>query len=570
MKKCISILSILLFTLIAFTSQSADKRPNIIVILSDDSGYTDLGSFGGEIDTPNLDQLANEGMRFSDFYTNARCSPTRATLLTGVDAAHVGFGGGVVGDWVRELPFKAHRGRLPYEQPLISEMLGSNGYQTLMVGKWHLGGSYIKEQPELLSPYWKKTHPPSMKLTQEEMELDYLALPPQRGFQKSFVFHGAQGNLFYLPEDQHEYYEDNQKATLKYDYNYKMHCYTNNAYNKKRYGGCHGKSGKVFHATDSMTDRAVDMINTAAADPKPFFMYVAYRAPHKPLQAPEDLVQKYLKRYADLQKIADDRHSGLIKAGLFSKDVNIANNNYLWTKQDQAKIEKFRLQSAIHAAMMEKVDENVGKLIAGLKKTGEYENTLILYFSDNGAASHIGDLMNSPYKGVKALLWEGGARAHAIANWPGVIKPGTITNDLVWVGDIVPTLLDITNTRFPEKFHGATPRKPDGRNVLATLKGEKTTAPEAIYFNDKGQQSVIYQGRWKLLIEAGWYLQTLKKPGIAYELYDLNKDPGETNNLAKQKPELVQKLTAMIDKWTKENQIVNYAEIIKIKPKDPF
>lgn len=569
MKKYTTSLLLLNSLFLTFLSHAADNRPNILVILSDDSGYTDLGSFGGEIDTPNLDQLAGEGIRLSSFYSNARCSPTRATLLTGVDAAHVGFGGGVVGDWVREMPFKAHRGRLPYQQPLISELLGANGYQTMMAGKWHLGGSYIKKNPQKMAKEWRETHP-GMELTQDEMEQDYLGLPPQRGFQKSFVFHGAQGNLFYTPEDQHQYYEDNQPSKLEYDYHYNMRCYSNSALNKKRYGDCDGKSAKAFYATDGMTDRAIDMIKTASGQIQPFFMYAAYRAPHKPLQAPEELVQKYLKRYADLQKIADGRHQGLIKAGLFPKDVNVTSNNALWTQKDPQKIEQVRFQSAIHAAMVEKIDENVGKLIQALKDSGEYHNTLIFYFSDNGAASHIGDLMNSPYKGVKALLWEGGARAHAIVSWPEVIKPGTISDDLIWVGDIVPTLLDITKTEFPEKFHGTTPRKPNGRSIVASLEGKTMQAPEAIYFNDKGQQSVIYQGRWKLLIEPGWYLQTLAKPGIAYELYDIKNDPGETNNLAKDKSDLVTKLSAMCEEWKTENQIVDYAEIIKIKPQDPY
>ncbi|WP_233267386.1 sulfatase-like hydrolase/transferase [Paraglaciecola sp. L3A3] len=420
MKKFPPFRLVIISLLMPFVCYSADQRPNILVILSDDSGYTDLGSFGGEIDTPNLDQLAAGGLRFSSFYSNARCSPTRASLLTGVDAAHVGFGGGVVGDWVREMPFKAHRGRLPYEQPLISELLGANGYQTLMAGKWHLGGSYIKEHKKQMSPAWIKTHP-GMELTGYEMEQDYLGLPPQRGFDKSFVFHGAQGNLFFTPKDKHQYYEGNQVAKLNYDYHYNMRCYSKTLFNKQRYGGCDGKSAKAFYATDGMTDRAIDMIKRASGQEPPFFMYAAYRAPHKPLQAPEELVQKYLKRYADLQKIADDRHQGLVNKGLFPKDVKFVNNNSLWTKQDPEKIEQFRLQSAVHAAMVEKIDENVGKLIQGLKDSGEYDNTLIFFFSDNGAAAHIGDLMNTPYKGVKALLWEGGARAHAIASWPGVM-----------------------------------------------------------------------------------------------------------------------------------------------------
>lgn len=569
MKKYNAVLLLLCSFLLSPLSYGEDSRPNILIILSDDAGYTDLGSFGGEIDTPNLDHLASQGMRFSSFYSNARCSPTRATLLTGVDAAHVGFGGGVVGDWVREMPFKAHRGRLPYQQPLISELLSANGYQTMMAGKWHLGGSYIKQHPEEMSKQWQETHP-TMVLTQDEMEQDYLGLPPQRGFQKSFVFHGAQGNLFYTPDEKHPYYEDNQATQLEYKHHYNMRCYSNNEFNKQRYGGCDGKSAKAFYATDGMTDRAIEMIETASGESQPFFMYAAYRAPHKPLQAPEELVQKYLKRYADLQKVADARHQGLVKAGLFPQDVTIANKRALWTQGDQNKLEQVRLQSAIHAAMVEKIDENVGKLIQALKDSGEYDNTLIIYFSDNGAAAHIGDLMNSPYKGVKALLWEGGARAHAIASWPKRIEPGSISNDVIWVGDVFPTLLEITNTDFPEKFRGTSPKSLDGRSVLASLEGKTIQAPNAIYFNDKGQQSVIYKGRWKLLIEPGWYLQTLAKPGIAYELYDIQNDPSETNNLAKDKPDLVAKLSAMCEKWKLENHIVDYAEIIKIKPKDPY
>ncbi|KMT66859.1 sulfatase-like hydrolase/transferase [Catenovulum maritimum] len=558
-----------LITVSTFNVSAEQKRPNILVILSDDAGFTDLGSFGGEVETPNLDKLAAQGMRFSAFYSNARCSPTRASLLTGLDSAKVGFGGGVVGDWVRELPFEAHRGRLPYDQPLISELLGDNGYQTLMVGKWHLGGSYIKDNPKMANA-WRRTHPPQMKLTQEEMELDYLALPPQRGFQESFVFHGAQGNLFYLPNKPHEYWEGNKRAKLKYDYHYDMHCYAKTPFAKKMYSDCHGKKGNAFYATDGMTDRAVEMIADAAKKEDPFFMYVAYRAPHKPLQAPEELVQKYLARYSDLQKVADNRHKGLVEQGLYPKDAKVRNNNYMWTKQAKAKIEEFRLMSAVHSAMMEKMDENIGKLIQGLKDSGEYDNTLILYMSDNGSASHIGDLMNAPFNGVKALLWEGGARAHAIAAWPNVIKENTINDDVVWVGDLMPTFLEMANVDFPKTYRGKTIYPLDGRSVLASLKGEKMAPPEAIFNNDKGQQSVIYQGRWKLLIEPGWYLQTLAKPGINVELYDLSKDPGETTNLVKKMPDLVAKLTKMCEQWKLDNKITDYAEIIKLKPSDPY
>ncbi|ALM91904.1 MULTISPECIES: sulfatase-like hydrolase/transferase [Alteromonas] len=569
MNKYIVNTALAMLTLLSAATFAKDTRPNILVILSDDAGYSDLGTFGGEIDTPNLDALAKGGMRFSQFYSNARCSPTRASLLTGVDAAHVGFGGGVVGDWSRELPFSAHRGRIAYEQPLISELLADNGYQTMMVGKWHLGGSYIKNDPEKLAPLWHKTHT-AMELTQEEMELDYLALPPQRGFQKSFVFLGAQGNLFYTPKDNHPYYESNEKADLVFSNTYNMHCYAKSPAEKRQYSACHGKSEKAFYATDGMSDRAVDMLKAASQKPEPFFMYAAFRAPHKPLQAPQELVEKYLERYQDLQLLVDERYKGLIASGLFPEEATSQSAKQLLSSMSDEKRDELRLIGAVHAAMMEKIDENVGKMINELKASGEYDNTLILYFSDNGAAAHTDGLFNVPYRGVKALLWEGGARTHAIASWPGVIPADRISDNVVWVGDILPTLLEITQTPFPDKFHGSTPRKPDGRSVFTTLKGEKQSPPEAIFFNDKGQQSVVYQGRWKLLIEPGWYLQTLAKPGIAHELYDLSSDPGESNNLAKSHPELVEKLVAMCERWKAENSIVDYSNIIELKPKDPY
>lgn len=565
-----SLTALLTFLLVTTSVYSTQSRPNIVVILSDDAGYTDLGSFGGEIDTPNLDALAEKGLKLSNFYSNARCSPTRATLLSGVDAAHVGFGGGVVGDWERELPFPAHRARLKYEQPILPELLSNAGYHTMMVGKWHLGGSYIKEHQETMRAQWEAVHPAQMKLTKEEMEQEYLALPPQRGFDESFVFHGAQGNLFFRPGDPQPYYKNNEKAELNYNRKYDMTCYAETDFGKKHYTECDGKTGNAFYGTDGITDEAIAMIETASKQASPFFMYVAFRAPHKPLQAPTPLVDKYLQRYSDLQEVAAQRHKGLVELGMFPENAPIRNHSNTWTSLPPEKIKRVRMKAAVHAAMMEKLDENVGRIVAQLESSGELDNTLLVYLSDNGAASHIGDLMNQPYTGVKALLWEGGARTHAIIHWPEVVKAGEATDNVVWVGDLLPTFLDIAGADFPSSFHGTTPRQPDGRNIAPLLHGEQLPPPEALFFNDKGQQSVLYQGRWKLLIEPGWYLQTLAKPGIAVELYDLEKDPGEVNNLAKDKPELVAKLTNLAEAWLKENQIVDYKNIIKLKPNDPY
>jgi arylsulfatase len=221
---------------------------------------------------------------------------------------------------------------------------------------------------------------------------------------------------------------------------------------------------------------------------------------------------------------------------------------------------------AVHAAMVEKVDENVGRIVQALKASGRMDNTIIFYLSDNGAASHVGSLLNKPYEGSKALLWEGGTKTHCIAHWPAKIKPGSITDVPGWVGDFLPTSLALAGGTYPSEFNGKKTAMPDGRNILPALLGEKMSSPEYLFSNDRGQQSVIYQGRWKLLIEPGWYQQTRAEPGIAYELYDLQSDPAETKNLASQFPEIVKKLVAECDAWQKRCGMVDYGEILESNP----
>ncbi|MEM6552734.1 MAG: sulfatase-like hydrolase/transferase [Planctomycetota bacterium] len=550
-------LLVVCLALLACTAH-ADDRPNIVIIMTDDSGYSDLGSFGGEIDTPHLDRLAERGIRLSNFYTNGRCSPTRASLLTGLENAKVGFGGGVVGDWGREMPYPAHRGRLPYDTPLLSELLKDAGYRTLMSGKWHLGGSTMKFNPGQQQA-WKRFHP-GWELTDEEIELDFLALPLQRGFDEYFGLYGAQDSLFFVPGQPHPIREGNDPAELQYNRTYTMHCISK----RQRYNVNHSKTSKAFYATDGVTDRAIEMIEDAAGDDAPpFFLYVAHRAPHLPLQAPEELVQKYLTKYADIRAIEAARLQRLKEQGLVPP-----NTDYRPAWVQDGKEDEFRLKMALHAAMMEKIDENVGRLIDTLEDTGELDNSLVLFFSDNGNASHLSSIFNTPYRGSKALLWEGGTRSHFIAVWPNRIKPGSLSHQQAWVADIMPTILDLAGVDYPESFRGKPTEPLAGRNMLAVLHGKPRPPAEAIFFNDKGQQSVIYQGRWKLLINPGWYGANKDRSIPVYELYDLNNDPSELNNLAQSKPQLVQKLAAMCDAWAQDMGIVEYAELLKLRPND--
>ncbi|WDE97691.1 sulfatase-like hydrolase/transferase [Lentisphaera profundi] len=556
MKKLTWLLAALLLNSTVYSA----SKPNIIIIMSDDSGYTDLGCYGGEIDTPNLDKMASNGLRFKNFYNNGRCSPTRASLMTGRDSAHAGFAAGTLGGWNREMKQPSYRARMPYTLPTIAELMKQSGYTTMMTGKWHLGGSLLKLNPGSQA-WWKQTHP-GWELTEEEIEADFNALPAQRGFDKFFGLIEGETHLFMTPEDKHEYLEGNQHTKLKYEQTYKMHCYYDDE-QRYPYTANHGKTSKAFYATDGMTDRAIEMIEEALEDKsKPFFMYMAYRAPHLPIQAPQELVDKYLSRYDDLAKVEIDRVKGLAKQGLWD-----SNNKYRKHFSACRKApEKYHLRAAIHAAMIEKIDQNVGKIIASLKKTGAFDNTLILYFSDNGAASHLGQLMNTPYFGCKALLYEGGTKTHCIAQWPKVIKKGSITESTGWVGDLLPTFLDIAGATYPKEFRGVATSPLDGRSILPILEGKTMSPPEYLFANDKGQQSVIFKGRWKLLIEPGWYVLTNKKPGISYELYDLQEDPAERINLANKQPEIVDQLRKVCAQWQQDNGILDYGELLKTRP----
>jgi arylsulfatase len=537
----------------------ADSRPNIVIIMSDDSGFTDLGCYGGEIETPNIDRLAEQGMRLSAFYTNGRCSPTRASLLSGLESARVGFGGGSLGEPWREVNAPAHRGRLPYDKPLLPELLKEHGYHTMMAGKWHLGGSLMKIVPELRQQ-WKEWHP-GWELTEEEIEADFAALPAQRGFDEFFGTLAAEGHFFITPQNGHHYYDGNVKAQLAFDRQYKMHCYSRGEGDYETLN--HGKTAKAFYDTDGLTDRAIDMINGASGNSKPpFLMYLAYRAPHVPLQAPDELVQKYLPRYADLQQVESRRNTRVVEEKLFPAGAGIR------TLGESGGREDLQLKMAVHAAMMEKVDDNVGRVIQTLERSGELDNTLVLYFSDNGAASHMMEVPNTPYRGTKALIWEGGTKSHFIAVWPGKIKPGTISHAVTWVGDVLPTCLEIAGASYPKTFRGKPTSPPDGRSMFPVFQSVKTTPRDTLFFNDKGQQSVIYQGRWKLLIEPGWYMQTIQNEGVVYELYDLENDPAETNNLAEAKSELVAELKKKCEQWQDERGIWDYSKILDVRPND--
>ena len=368
--------TILIFTALMCTVAAVAARPNVIVIMTDDSGYTDLGCYGGEIDTPHLDSLAQQGMRFKNFYNEGRCSPTRATLMTGHDAADVGFGAGTLGGHPT-INNPGYFGIMPYTVPTVAELMRDAGYETLMVGKWHLGGTHDIKTNKYAQRHWKTHRHPDRELTEEAMEDEYNALPSERGFNQYFGLVSGESHLFYTEDDgwQHRIMEGNKPAgKLPMTGTYTMNClWEKGKEQSKRYPYTtnHGKTAPAYYATDGITDRAIRMIKeTNDAGDQPYFLYVAHRAPHLPLQAPQELVDKYMSRYENFSKVEADRAAGVVREKLFPKDAAFRSEFGPGREIPAERKQELQLKYALHAAMMEKIDENVGKLVAALKGDG--------------------------------------------------------------------------------------------------------------------------------------------------------------------------------------------------------
>jgi len=324
-------------------------HPNIIVIVTDDDDFSGIGAYGSEVSTPNLDALAANGVRFANFYNNSRCSPSRASLLTGKYPQKVG-----VGDLCRpgyETNLPSYLGYLNPSFKIIPQYLKKSRYATFMSGKWHLGGRYenIKSNKK----------------------------PYNKGFDGFFGVLGGSSDYFGKIECQYQLNDDE--------------CFDSQNY-------------KDFYSTDVFTDFAIDFMDKTRKTDNPFFVYLPYTAPHHPIAAPEKLIKKYRKYYekASFEDNVKNRVNKLKEDNLVDSDWN-----YEFERQGvnlevtKAKIEKF----AIHAAMMEKVDENIGKITDHLKKTGELDNTIIIYLSDNGGDdSSLASIYKAPFKGVKTSL----------------------------------------------------------------------------------------------------------------------------------------------------------------------
>lgn len=515
---------------------AAAHQPNFLLIVADDLGWSDLGAFGGEIATPNLDAIANGGVRFTGFHTAPTCSPTRSMLLSGVDNHQAGLGSMAETLSPEQSGQPGYEGYLNDRVASIAELLHQGGYRTLMSGKWHLG------------------------LTPERG-------PAARGFERSYALLQGLGNHF--GEDQSEAwaaiggtstYRDNGKIVQ---------------YPKGRY------------SADYFTDRLIGFLEEGEKDKRPFFAYLPYTTPHWPMQAPAEVIAKYKGRYdAGYEALREARLTRQKELGLVP--ANLAPHDWEgvkpWTSlsADEKAIEARKME--VYAAMVDRMDQNVGRVVATLKALGRYDDTVIIFLADNGpegnvidapfqatkkpealpalkidnslanignASSYVGygpgwaQANSSPSWLVKGYPTEGGTRVTAFANGPGVAGQ-RIANGLLSVTDVAPTLLDLAGIAQPGSFDGHAILPFQGHSLRPVLSGAaaEVRQPTEAVGTELFYRRALRKGDWKavyLPTSATTYPRNGVGTGV-WQLFNVAKDPAEAHDLAASEPAKLQEL----------------------------
>lgn len=531
--------------------------PNIILIMGDDMGFSDLACYGGEIQTPNLDQLADNGLRFTQFYNTARCCPTRASLLTGLYPQQAG-----IGHMVNDRGTEAFRGDLSDKAVTIAEVLKTAGYATYMSGKWHVT-PYVIENPD------KKNW------------------PRQRGFDRFFGMISGAGSLY-----------DPRSLTR------------DNEYVAPREG---------FYCTTDFTDYAVQRIEEHQSD-QPFFMYVAYTAAHWPMHAPAEAVAKYKGQYDQgWDAVRAARYRRLQEMGITKSNWELTPRDSFVTAWS-GKVEDRAWEIAnmeVYAAMVTLMDEGIGRIVSSLEAKGQLDNTLILFLQDNGACAEeldwvkrdtaeiaaepmapgaiqtqmvpevtrdgkrvklMKDIMpgppesytayglnwanasNTPFREYKHWVHEGGIATPLIAHWPaGISTRGGFRTEPSHLIDIMATCVDISDADYPEMFNGQAIRPMEGASLVPVFAGEGLER-EAIYWEHEGNRAVR-MGKWKLIAKA-----VKQRPFVwdkineldleHWELFDMEADRTEMNDLSAEHPELVRQMSEMWLAWGKRTGII--------------
>lgn len=531
-------------------NNKSDKRPNIVVIMADDLGFSDLGCYGGEINTPNLDWLASNGIRFTQFYNTSRCCPTRASFLTGLYNHQAG-----IGHMTTDTNQDGYRGYLTDNTVTLAEVLKDAGYHTGMVGKWHVSNTIVQETPEK-QLNWLNHH------EHHELFSPIEQYPISRGFEKYF------GNIWGVVDFFDPFSLVNGSKPVK-------------------------KVPKNYYHTDAINDTASVYIKEWSKEKQPFFLYVAHTAPHWPLHAlPEDIA-KYEDTYkVGWQTIREQRYERMTKSGLLDPKIypltERYNNEVQWEDNPHQSWDARAM--AVHAAMIDRMDQGIGRIIKTLKETGELENTLIIFLSDNGASyensmqygsgfdrpsetrdgkpiaypvgkevlpgpetsfTSIGrtwaNVSNTPFSYWKMESFEGGIHTPMIAYWPNGIQGKARTSEQVGhVMDFMATFVDLSNASYPEIYNGKKITSMAGKSLIPVFSGKSGTGHPVLFNEHEGGRYVRTQ-EWKLVtLDA-------KEP---WQLYKINEDRTETHNVSEQYPEVVAELDSLWYDWASENNVI--------------
>ncbi len=522
-----------LAVMISAVAAHAAERPNVVLIMVDDLGFSDLGYHGSEIRTPHIDALARGGVRFSQFYNSGRCCPTRATLMTGLHPHQTGIGhmtespsGGGGGN--NRPP--AYQGYLNRNCVTIAEVLGQHGYATLMAGKWHLG-SNARDR-------W----------------------PLQRGFEKYFGCLAGATRYFY-PEHPRGMTSGNEPIDAP-----------------------ESTTEEAFYTTDAFTDYAMRFVREEiAGKSRPMFLYLAFTAPHWPMHAFEDDIARYRGKYKmGWDELREQRYRRQIELGLIDPNWRLSPRTPgipAWDTLNSRKQDEMDLKMAIYAAMIDRVDWNVNRLVACLKETGIYENTLILFLSDNGGCQEGGRLgrgefydvqqrnqqlfltygeawanaSNTPFRLYKHFAHEGGTATPFFLHWPAHIAPReTWYTDPAQLIDIAPTILDVADGDYPTTFGGHDILPLDGISLRPAFTGESLDR-KAPLFIEHENNAFVRDGDWKLVGRGVAGPQGVDP--AKWELYNMAIDRTELRNLAAAHPEIVADLAAKWSKWAERARV---------------